>query len=56
MPREDSSSFCWICQLVLPFNYLKIRRKKDIHETEAAYMEEARKVYLKWQAVIKTGW
>ncbi len=47
MPRED-----FVILLDMPvsasFQLLKkIPRKKDIHETEAAYMEEARKVYLK---------
>ncbi len=47
MPRED-----WVVLLDMTvesaFKLLeKIPRKKDIHETEAAYMEEARKVYLK---------
>lgn len=47
MPRED-----YVVLLDMPvsesFKLLKkIPRKKDIHETEAAYMEEARKVYLK---------
>ncbi len=47
MPRED-----YVILLDMPvsesFKLLKkIPRKKDIHETEAAYMEEARKVYLK---------
>jgi dTMP kinase len=47
MPRED-----YVILLDMPvstsFNLLKkIPRKKDIHETEQPYMEEARKVYLK---------
>ena len=47
MPRED-----WVVLLDMPvetsFKLLKkIPRKKDIHETEQPYMEEARKVYLK---------
>lgn len=47
MPRED-----WVVLLDMPvetsFKLLKkIPRKKDIHETAAAYMEEACKVYLK---------
>lgn len=47
MPRED-----YVVLLDMPvsesFKLLKkIPRKKDIHETAAAYMEEARKVYLK---------
>ena len=46
MPRED-----WVILLDMPvensFKLLKkIPRKKDIHETEQPYMEEARKVYL----------
>ncbi len=47
MPRED-----YVILMDMPvsesFNLLKkIPRKKDIHETEQPYMEEARKVYLK---------
>lgn len=47
MPRED-----YVILLDMPvgesFKLLKkIPRKKDIHETETVYMEEARKVYLK---------
>ena len=47
MPRED-----YVILLDMPvetsFKLLKkIPRKKDIHETEQPYMEEARKVYLK---------
>lgn len=47
MPRED-----YVILLDMPvresFKLLqKIPRKKDIHETEKSYMEEARKVYLK---------
>ncbi len=47
MPRED-----YVVLMDMPvevsFKLLqKIPRKKDIHETETPYMEEARKVYLK---------
>ena len=47
MPRED-----WVILLEMPvedsFKLLKnIPRKKDIHESEKPYLDEARRVYLK---------